>query len=315
MSQVDFNERLNTDSNTFNTSTEIQEALNSQDENSQDEIILPEDILEMDLPEQEIITEENPKRKSRTRKREKIDENDPDLQNFKESTKRLSLQTVFDKMARSEQKTVLVKEIKFEESFDFAGSMAQLQKTFQTEFEKKRMELDALYKIEIQKMKDKVGLRNIAKLIAETASEMRKQGWIFNVWRNEEVISKYFTPFLPLTDCLSEEGWIRFKEPFCLLKAIHVDYKNKKLSNIFVETQGIHPNVHYDASRAACKGTLEDREIDILNSKNLLILLEEIERTYKFGNLLSAFHKIPTDDKSKFTILRTPTDMENEKWY
>lgn len=296
--------------NSANTSSEIQQQLNSQEE-----INLPEDILENDLPGQE-ITEEKPKRKSRKKVvEEKTSENDPDLQNFKESTKRLSLQTVFDKMARSEQKTIIVKEVKIEESFDFAGSMAQLQKTFQIEFDKKKMELDALYKSEIQRIKDKAALKNIAQMMAETVSGMRRQGWAFNVWQGNEVVSKYFTPFLPLTDCLSGEGWIRFKEPYCLLKAIHLDYMRKRVENIFVETQGVHPNVHPSGNRGACTGTLASREIDILNSKSFLVLLDEIERTYKFGNLNSAFNNIPTNDKSKFTILKTPNDIENNKWY
>jgi hypothetical protein len=288
------------------SSEDIQQILNSQEET------LPADILRNDLPAQE-VTDEKPKKRTKKKIEEKI--NDPDLQNFKESTKRLSLQTVFDKMARSEQKTVIVKEVKIEESFDFVGSMAQLQKTFETEYSKKVMELDALYKSEIQRIKDKAALKNIAQMMAETVVGMRRQGWAFNVWQNAEVISKYFTPFLPLTDCLASEGWIRFNEPFCLLKAIHVDYLQKRLGNIYVETQGVHPNVHHTGSRGACTGTLSSREIDILNSKSFLVLLDEIERAYKFGNLTSAFNGISTSDKTKYTILKTPNDIEKNKWY
>ena len=115
-------------------SEEIQQQLNSQEE------ALPADTLGNDLPAQE-VEEEKPKRKSRKKVEEKPVEADPDLENFKESTKRLSLQTVFNKMAQSEQKTIIVKEIKFEESFDFTGSMAQLQKTFQVELERKKQNL------------------------------------------------------------------------------------------------------------------------------------------------------------------------------
>lgn len=295
------------------TSNEVQAILNSETLPNALEEAIPSDTAGTDLPPQE-VSDEKPKK--RTRKKVEEEKIDPDLDNFIETTKRLSLQTVFDRMAKSEQKTVVVKEIKIEEAFDFKASIETLRKTFDTELAKKITELNAIYKTEVQKIKDKVAFKNIALMLSETISLMKSMGWTFNTWHGINVVSKYFTPHVPLTKCFSSEGWINWKEPFALLKALHLGYTDPKVSssNIFVEVQGVHPNASTNGNRAACAGTLGGRTIDILDAKKFGVLLDEIERQYKFGNLLSAYNGMSTANKSKYVVLQNVKEIEESKW-
>lgn len=275
---------------------------------------LQQELNDIELPNEVQEEEQTSKKKRTTRTKKTVQEKpeDPDAQNFKESTKRLSLQTCFERMAKSAQKQVIVKEIKIEESFDFPGSVAALRTTFQTEYDKKIGELDALYKTEVQRIKDKAALKNIPQMLAEMATVLRKLDWHFDQWQGQNVLQKNFSPYLPLTDCYSHYGLIRFKEPFCLLKSINVVYTNPKVGGgVYVNVQGVHPNV---SSSGACAGTMSGRDIDLLNPIGLEALLFDLERQYKFGNLESPLNAISLHDSNKYDILKTKDKLTQDTW-
>lgn len=234
---------------------------------------------------------------------------DPDSNNFKLSTKKLALQTVFDKLAKCSQKTIVVKEIKIEESFDWAKSVRDLREVFESEWSKKTAELDALFRTELKKIRDKTNLKNVPKLLAETIAAIRKEGWVIGRSKNKEVLSKFFSPFFQVDEA-TKAGTIRkYKKPFCLLKAVHVPYGDQKLgSNIQVELLGVHPNVNN--GEMACPGSLSGKEIDFMNADNLTSILKEVELTYRRGHLDSAFNGL----SGEYDIIQDSKTKKGDSW-
>jgi hypothetical protein len=222
--------------------------------------------------------------------------------------KEIKFKDLNERLLKSRQEKVLVKEVFLESEIEFVNSLKQLKSIFKEELKTAIEKVNDLYQSEVLKLQKIYKSEVIGDALLDIVNTISKSNWILLMKKSGIYAYKYYFPPFDVTEGYTEKGTVKdYEEPVCSLRGIYVNILHPAITNgsILLATDGQHPNADKANFGIACVGTLEKRDIPLDNPQELLGLLNEIETCYQSIHLDSCYYT-PT---VKFNIRK-----ENEVW-
>jgi hypothetical protein len=208
-------------------------------------------------------------------------------------------QEIFTKLWNTEQEKIKVKTIILDSRLDFINSAKKLQEVFQLELAGAINRLNEKFNSEVLKIKQLYRKELIGTGLIELVNEISEEGWVLVMKENSVNLYKCYNPAYPVKRGYYSSGSIReYTDPVTYLRGIYLNLLHPMITTgtIYLQTEGgTHPNCAAKGFGAACPGTLEDREIPVTDSNELICLLDEISTTYEKMHLDSAYYT-PSDN-------------------
>lgn len=208
-------------------------------------------------------------------------------------TKEVKFKDLNERLLKSRQEKVIVKEITLESEIEFVNSLKQLKSIFKEELKSAIDKVNDLYASEVLKLEKIYKSEVIGNALLEIVKTINQAGWILLMKDSGVYCYKCFNPALEVTEGYTEKGTVKiFDEPVCSLRGIYCNILHPRISlgSILLATDGQHCNADKAGLGVACVGSLEEKEIPLDNPEELLSLLNEIESTYKICHLNSAYY-------------------------
>ncbi len=203
------------------------------------------------------------------------------------------------KLWGSEQEKIKVRTIILDSRLDFVNSAKKLQEVFNTELVSVTNQLNEKYNAEVLKIKQLYRKELVGRGLIELINAVNEYDWVLVMKQNSVNLYKCYNPCYPVSHGYYEDGRIRdYADPVTYLRGIYVNILHPKitLGTIYLQTEGgAHPNCGTKGFGSACPGTLQDREIPITDTNELIALLNEISSTYEKMHLDSAYY-VPTQN-------------------
>lgn len=207
--------------------------------------------------------------------------------------KEMKFKDLNDRLLKSRQEKVLVKEVVLESEIEFVNSLKQLKSIFKEELKAAIDKINDLYQSEVLKLEKIYKSEVIGNALLEIVKTISKAGWILLMKESGVYAYKYYTPILEVTEGYTEKGIVKeYEEPVCSLKGIYINLIHPKITygTILLSTLGHHPNADKANLGVACNGTFEERNIPLDNAQDLLDLLNEIQACYEVVHLDSCYY-------------------------
>lgn len=208
-------------------------------------------------------------------------------------------QEILTKLWNTEQEKIKVKTIILDSRLDFINSAKKLQEVFQSELTATVNKLNEKFNSEVLKIKQLYRKELIGTGLIDLVNEISEEGWVLVMKQNSVNLYKCYNPAYPVKLGYYSSGNIReYSDPVTYLRGIYVNILHPMITTgtIYLQTEGgTHPNCASKGFGAACPGTLQDREISVTDSNELICLLEEISNTYEKMHLDSAYY-VPSDN-------------------
>lgn len=208
-------------------------------------------------------------------------------------------QEIFTKLWNTEQEKIKVKTIILDSRLDFINSAKKLQEVFQLELTGAISKFNEKFNSEVLKIKQLYRKELIGTGLIELVNDISEEGWVLVMKQNSVNLYKCYNPAYPVKLGYYSSGNIReYADPVTYLRGIYVNILHPMITTgtIYLQTEGgTHPNCASKGFGAACPGTLQDREISVTDSNELICVLEEISNTYEKMHLDSAYYT-PSDN-------------------
>ena len=209
-------------------------------------------------------------------------------------TKEIKFKDLNEKLLKSRQEKVVIKEILLESEVDLVNSLKQLKTVFKDELKQAIEKLNDLYTNELLKLQQLYRNEVIGEKLLEIVKTVSKSEWYLLMKDSSVNLCKFYQPpFEVQIGISSDKNHIKeYESPVCYLKAIFLNILHTKITTgtIRLSTEGQHPNADKNNFGTACNGTFEDKEIPLDDPERLLILLDEISSTYERIHLDSCYY-------------------------
>jgi hypothetical protein len=213
---------------------------------------------------------------------------------FKILESEINSQEIFIKLSSTEQEKIKVRTIIMDSRLDFINSAKKLQSVFQTELTTTINKLNEKFNSEIMKIKQLYRKELIGTGLIDLVNDVSEEGWVLVMKENSVNLYKCYNPAYPVNLGFYTSGAIReYEEPVTYLRGIYINILHPKITTgtIYLHTEGgTHPNCASKGFGAACPGTLQDREISVTDTDELIGLLHEVSMTYQKMHLDSAYY-------------------------
>ncbi|HEY5534391.1 MAG TPA: hypothetical protein VIL99_05595, partial [Ignavibacteria bacterium] len=208
-------------------------------------------------------------------------------------TKEIKFKDLNERLLKSRQEKVLVREVVLESEIEFVNSLKQLKSIFKEELKTAIDKVNDLYTSELLKLQKIYKSEVIGDALLEIVKTISKSGWILLMKDSGVYVYKYYSPAFEVYEGYTEKGTVKeYEEPVCKIKGIYINILHPSVTygTILLATEGHHPNVDKANFGSACIGTFEDRDIPLDNPAELLGLLNEIQACYEVISLDSCYY-------------------------
>lgn len=232
------------------------------------------------------------KRKTSSKNPSDIDEqSDKHLLNI--ISKEVKFKDFNERMLKSKQENILVKEILIESELDYVNSLKQLKSVFKTELQTAINQVNSLYQNELSKLKQLYQTAVVGESLIEIIKTISESGWYLLMKDNSVNAYKFYNPAFEVTTGYYNSGnALEYNSPICTIRGIYVNILHPKITygTINLSTVGHHPNCETAGFSQACPGTFLDREINLSDPLKLVTLLNEVSSTYEKIHLDSSYY-------------------------
>ena len=207
--------------------------------------------------------------------------------------KEMKFKDLNDRLLKSRQEKVMVKEVVLESEIEFINSVKQLKSIFKQELQTAINKVNDLYQSEVLKLEKIYKSEVIGNALLDIVKTINKSGWILLMKDSGVYCYKFYNPPLEIMEGHTEKGIIKeYDEPVCSLRGIYVNILHPQITygTVLLACDGQHPNSDKATMGTACIGTFEERSIPLDNAQGLLGLLNEIEATYQIVHLDSCYY-------------------------
>jgi hypothetical protein len=207
--------------------------------------------------------------------------------------KEMKFKDLNDRLLKSRQEKVLVKEVVLESEIEFVNSLKQLKSIFKEELKTAIDKVNDLYQSEVLKLEKIYKSEVIGNALLDIVKTISKAGWILLMKETGVYAYKYYNPPLEITEGYTEKGTVKeYETEVCSLRGIYINILHPQITygTILLATDGQHPNADKASLGVACNGTFEDRNIPLDNAQDLLDLLTEIQACYEVVHLDSCYY-------------------------
>ncbi len=210
-----------------------------------------------------------------------------------------------ERMLKSKQENVFIKEVLIESEIDYINSLKQLKGVFKTELQTAINKVNSLYQTELVKLQQLYRSAVVGESLIDIIKTISKKDWYLLMKDNSVNAYKFYNPPFEVTEGYFNSGIVHeYTSPVCSIRGIYVNILHHKITHgtIHLSTIGQHPNCNVGGFGQACPGSFEDRDICLADPNKLLTLLEEISSTYEKIHLDSSYYKptIPFDVKHEY---------------
>lgn len=206
--------------------------------------------------------------------------------------KEMKFKDLNDRLLKSRQEKVLVKEVVLESEIEFVNSLKQLKSIFKEELKTAIGKVNSLYISESLKLEKIYKSEVIGNALLDIVKTISKAGWLLLMKESGVYAYKFYSPMHEVTEGYTEKGTVKeYEEPVAWLRGIYVNLIHPRITygTILLATEGQHPNADKASLGVACNGTFEERNIPLDNSQDLLDLLNEIQTCYEVVHLDSCY--------------------------
>jgi len=207
-------------------------------------------------------------------------------------TKEIKFKDLNERLLKSRQEKVLVKEVTLESEIEFVNSLKQLKSIFKEELKSAIEKVNDLYQSEVLKLQKIYKSEVIGDALLNIVKTINSAGWVLLMKDSGVYAYKFYSPMFDVTEGYTEKGTVKeYEEPVCSLKGIYVNILHPKVTygSILLATENQHPNADKSGLGVACIGTFEERNIPLDNAAELLGLLNEIQACYEVIHLDSCY--------------------------
>jgi len=207
--------------------------------------------------------------------------------------KEMKFKDLNDRLLKSRQEKVLVKEVVLESEIEFVNSLKQLKGIFKEELKTAIDKVNDLYQSEVLKLEKIYKSEVIGNALLDIVKTISKAGWILLMKETGVYAYKYYNPPLEITEGYTDKGTVKeYEDPVCSLRGIYINILHPQITygTILLASDGQHPNADKASLGVACNGTFEDRTIPLDNAHDLLDLLNEIQACYEVVHLDSCYY-------------------------
>lgn len=207
--------------------------------------------------------------------------------------KEMKFKDLNDRLLKSRQEKVMVKEVVLESEIEFVNSLKQLKSIFKEELKTAIDKVNDLYTSEVLKLEKIYKSEVIGTALLDIVTTISKSGWVLVMKETGVYCYKFYSPPLEVIEGHTEKGVIKeYEEPVCSLRGIYVNILHPQITygTVLLACDGQHPNSDKATMGTACVGTFEERSIPLDNAQELLGLLNEIEATYQIVHLDSCYY-------------------------
>jgi hypothetical protein len=208
-------------------------------------------------------------------------------------TKEVKFKDLNERLLKSRQEKVLVKEITLESEIEFVNSLKQLKSIFKEELKTAIEKVNDLYQSEVLKLQKIYKSEVIGDALLDIVKTINKSGWVLLMKDTGVYCYKYYNPPFEVIEGYTEKGTVKeYEDTVCSLKGIYVNILHPKVTygTILLATENQHPNADKAGLGVACIGTFEERNIPLDNPAELLGLLNEIQACYEVIHLDSCYY-------------------------
>ncbi|MCE1169382.1 MAG: hypothetical protein LWX70_14945 [Sphingobacteriia bacterium] len=211
----------------------------------------------------------------------------------------ISSKDLVERLQKTKQDKISVKEIILDSEIDFINSIKQLKSVFEEELSEAIEKVNDLYNNELLKLQQIYRSEVIGGKLLELVKAVAPSGWYLLMKDSSVNLCRFYTPSYEVITGISEKKSMvyDYSEPVCYLKAIYVNILHDKVTygTIHLASEMQHPNCDKDIFGQACAGNLEGREIPLDDTEELLQLLNEISLTYQRFHLDSSYYTPTTN--------------------
>jgi len=216
-------------------------------------------------------------------------------------SKEIKFKDLNEKLAKSKQEKVTVKEILLETEVDLVSSLKQLKTVFKEELNAAIYRVNDLYNSELLKLQKIYKSEVIGERLMDIINTISPH-WCL-VMKDKSVNAyKYYSPPFEVTEAITDKDLVYvYEKTVCKLKGIYVNILHPKITNgtIYLATEGQHPNADAPEFGMACDGDFDERDIPLDDSNKLLSLLNEISAAYEKVHLDSCYYTPEIKFKTK----------------
>lgn len=206
--------------------------------------------------------------------------------------KEMRFKDLNDRLLKSRQEKVLVKEVVLESEIEFVNSLKQLKGIFKQELQTAINKVNDLYQAEVLKLEKIYKSEVIGNALLDIVKTISKAGWILLMKETGVYAYKYYNPPFEVVEGYTEKGTVKvYEAPVCSLRGIYVNVLHPRITygTIILASDGQHPNCD-KPNGSCCVGSFEDRIIPLDNPTELLGLLNEIQACYEVVHLDSCYY-------------------------
>jgi len=208
--------------------------------------------------------------------------------------KEINYTELVDRLQKTKQEKVSVREIVLESEIDFINSIKQLKTVFKEELSEAIEKVNDLYNNELIKLQQIYRSEVIGDKLLELVKAVAPSGWYLLMKESSVNLCKFYNPaFEVVTGVSDERNTVQdYENTVCYLKAIYVNILHDKITygTIHLSTENQHPNCDRNIFGQACAGNLEGRNIPLDDTEALVQLLNEISLTYQRFHLDSSYY-------------------------
>ncbi|MBS1495097.1 MAG: hypothetical protein JST55_16445 [Bacteroidetes bacterium] len=209
-------------------------------------------------------------------------------------SKEVKFKDFTERMLKSKQENILVKEILIESELDYVNSLKQLKSVFKTELQTAINQVNSLYQNELSRLKQLYQSAVVGESLIEIIKAISGSEWYLLMKDNSVNAYKFYNPPFEVTSGYYNSGKVlEYNSTICMIRGIYVNILHPKITygTIHLSTTGHHPNCQTGGFSEACPGTFLDREINLSDPLKLVTLLDEISATYEKIHLDSSYYK------------------------
>lgn len=208
-------------------------------------------------------------------------------------TKEMRFKDLNDRLLKSRQEKVFVKEVTLESEIEFVNSLKQLKSIFKLELKTAIEKVNDIFQSEVLKLQKIYKSEVIGDALLDIVKTISSAGWLLLMKETGVYAYKFYSPPFEVTEGYTEKGTVRdYEDAVTFLKGIYVNILHPKVTygTILLATENQHPNADKAGLGVACIGTFEERNIPLDNSIELLGLLNEIQACYEVIHLDSCYY-------------------------
>lgn len=207
--------------------------------------------------------------------------------------KEMKFKDLNERLLKSRQEKVLVKEVVLESEIEFVNSLKKLKGIFKEELKTAIDKVNDLYQSEVLKLEKIYKSEVIGNALLDIVKTISKAGWILLMKESGVYTYKFYNPPLEITEGYTDKGTVKeYEDAVCSLRGIYVNILHPQITygTILLSTIGQHPNVDHKDFGTCCNGDFENRNIPLDNPTELLELLNEIQACYEVVHLDSCYY-------------------------